>query len=284
MCPKQTNRLPVRIANDHGSAERILASIARETPSLASWITPASVTSRDPAWEEIEEDSDRRNRNIDHDEDPLSDKESGHHDDTPEPNESAYDNDEPTAPSRNNLEELVERQQKMIEFLFQHNTKRLERRRSSTSDAKDKFKMAHLEHYCGRAGELETYLRSLQSNFRTHKHLFHQDKDKVHYSPNHLGSWAYHTNRVMQGRLGSTQLPGAKTYRRTTRPTSTIITFLMREYRRCKGTRTGDSTWLENHSTTSRKATTTRNRTYEHTPIDYGGIGENQSGVKCSSN
>jgi len=201
MPTKWTNRLPLHSANECGSAETIRTSIGRHTPSLASRITPGSVTARDLVEEEIEEDSYRRNRIIDDDKDRLSDKESGPHNDTPEPNESAYDNPESTAPSRIDLEEMVERQQKMIEFRFQHNTKPLERRRSSTSDVKDKFKKADLKRYCGGARKLETYLRSLRSNFRTHKHPFHEDTDKVQYDLAHIGSWAYDTDRDMHGRL-----------------------------------------------------------------------------------
>jgi len=198
MPPKRTNRLPLRSANERGSAETIRASIGRDIPSLASRITPGSVTPRVLAEAEIEEDSYRGNRIIDDDEDPLSDEESGHDRNTPEPNESAHDNDEPTAPSRINLEEMVERQQKMIKFLFEHNTKLLEPRRSSTSHVTDKFKMAQPKRYCGGDRELETYLGSLRSNFQTHKHLFHDDMDKVQYALDHLGSWAYHTDRDMQ--------------------------------------------------------------------------------------
>jgi len=156
------------------------------------------VTPRVLAEAEIEEESYSGSKITDDDEDPLSDGESEHDDDTPEPNESAHDNDEPTAPPKINLEEMVERQQKMIDFLFQHNTELLERRRSSTSDSKDKFKMAQPKRYCGGARELETYLGSLRSNFRTHKHLFHDDTDKVQYALDHLGSWAYHSDRDMQ--------------------------------------------------------------------------------------
>jgi len=86
----------------------------------------------------------------------------------------------------------------MIDFLFQHNTKLLQRRRSSTSDSKDKFEMARPKSYCGGARELETYLGSLRSNFRTHKHLSHHDTDNVQYALDHLGSWAHHTDRDMQ--------------------------------------------------------------------------------------
>ena len=39
MPPKRTNRLPLRTANEGGSAETIQASIVRGTPSLASRIT-----------------------------------------------------------------------------------------------------------------------------------------------------------------------------------------------------------------------------------------------------
>jgi hypothetical protein len=109
------------------------------------------VTPRVLAEAEIEEESYSGSKITDDNEDPLSDGESEHDDDTPEPNESAHDNDKPTAPPKINLEEMVERQQKMIDFLFQHNTKLLERRRSSTSDSKDKFKMAQPKRYCGGA-------------------------------------------------------------------------------------------------------------------------------------
>jgi hypothetical protein len=120
------------------------------------------VTPRVLGEAEIENHSDRGTRIIHADkDDPLSDKESVHDDDTPEPDESAHDNDEPTAPARINLEQRVKRQQKMIEFLFQHNTERLEQHGSSTSDGKDKFKMAQLKGYCGGSRELETYLGSL---------------------------------------------------------------------------------------------------------------------------
>jgi len=63
---------------------------------------------------------------IDDDEELLRDKDSGYHNDPPEPNEFAHDNDEATAPSIINMKEIEERQQKMIEFLFQRNTELLE--------------------------------------------------------------------------------------------------------------------------------------------------------------
>jgi hypothetical protein len=62
-----------------------------------------------------------------------------------------HDNNEPTAPSRINLEEMVERQQKMIDFLFQYNTELLELRGSSTLDVKPGIKMAQPNCYCGGA-------------------------------------------------------------------------------------------------------------------------------------
>jgi hypothetical protein len=126
MPPKWTNRLPLHSANEGGSAETIRASIGRDTPGLASWITSGAVTPSILEEAEIKEDSDRRNTIINDDPDPLSDDESRDVNDTPEHNESTPDNDKPTAPSRLNLEEMVERQQQMIEFLFQHSTKLLE--------------------------------------------------------------------------------------------------------------------------------------------------------------
>jgi hypothetical protein len=147
---------------------------------------------------EIEEDSDCRNRIIDDDKDPHSDQDRAHDDDIPEPNESTHDNDEPTAPSTIKLEEVVEQQQKMMELLFQHNTEQLERRGASTSDVKDKFKMAQPKHYCGSSRELETYIGSIQSNIRIHKHRLHDDTDQVQYALGHLGHSAYHTDCDMQ--------------------------------------------------------------------------------------
>jgi len=93
---------------------------------------------------------------------------------------------------------MVERQQKMIEILFQRNTELLEWCRWLTLDKKDKFKMAHLKRNCGGARDLDTYLGSLGSNFRTHQHLSHDHMDKVQYALDNLGSCANHTDCDMQ--------------------------------------------------------------------------------------
>jgi hypothetical protein len=87
------------------------------------------VTPRVLAEAEIEEESYSGSKITDNYKDPLSDGESEHDNDTPEPNESAHYNHELTAPPKINLEEMLERQKKMIDFLFQHNTELLERRR-----------------------------------------------------------------------------------------------------------------------------------------------------------
>jgi len=198
MPPKRKNRLPQRSTNERGSAEKIRVSIGRDTPSHDSRITPGSVTPRVLAEADIKEESYSGSKITGADEDPLSDGESEHDDDTPEPNEHTHHNEELTAPPLINMEEMVKRQQKMIDFLLRHNTGLLERRRSSTSDSKKKFKMAPPKGYCGGARGLETKLGSLQSNFRTHNLLIHDDTDKVQYALDHLGSWAYHSDRDMQ--------------------------------------------------------------------------------------
>jgi len=100
----------------------ICASIRPDPPILSVRDTSGSVTGRALAQSKIEEDYDCVSSIIDTDYDSLSDNKSGHNYNTPEPNESAHDNDEPTAPPKINLKEMVERQQKMIDFLFQHNT------------------------------------------------------------------------------------------------------------------------------------------------------------------
>jgi len=198
MPPKQTNRPALCNANKWGSAERICASIGHETPSLVSQITNGSVTPRVLGEAKIAKETYSGSKITDDDEDPISDGESEHNDHTPEPNESTYDNDEPSAQRTINLEEIVEQQQKIINFLFQHNTKLLERCRSSTSDLKDKFKMAQPKRYSGGARKLETSLCSLRSNFRTNRHLFHDDTDKFQYALDHHGRRADHSDRDMQ--------------------------------------------------------------------------------------
>jgi len=58
--------------------------------------------------------------------------------------------------------------------------------------------MAQLQCYCGDAKEQETCHGSLRVNFRTHKHIFHDNTDQVQYLLDHLGSWAYQTDSDMQ--------------------------------------------------------------------------------------
>jgi len=58
--------------------------------------------------------------------------------------------------------------------------------------------MAQPKPYSRGAQELEIYFGSLQLNFRTNIHLFHDDTNKVQYALDQLGRWAYHTYRDMQ--------------------------------------------------------------------------------------
>jgi len=127
MPPEWTNRLPPRSADERGRAQMISVLIGRDTRSLASRITPGSVTPRVLVEVHIKEVPDHGNRIIDENQDPLPNKQRGYDNNPPEPNQSAYDNDTPTAPFRINLEKMVMGQQKMIKFLFQHKTKLLER-------------------------------------------------------------------------------------------------------------------------------------------------------------
>jgi len=90
----------------------------------------------------------------------------------------------------------VERQARMIEFLFQQNTE-LQSRRESTSK-NDKFDMTYRRWYCGGTRELDTFLGSLRSNFRTHSHLISDgDTDKVQYALDHLRSWSNHRDYTL---------------------------------------------------------------------------------------
>jgi len=104
MPPIRTNRLPLRSSNERGSTETIRALIGRDTESLTRRITPESVTPRVLAEVEFEEESYRGSNITDNDLDRFSDGESRHDNCTPEPNESTYDNEQPTAPPKINLE------------------------------------------------------------------------------------------------------------------------------------------------------------------------------------
>jgi len=139
MPPKRTNRVHLLSDNERGSTETMCVLIGRVTPSITSPITPGSVTPRVRAHAEIEYNSDRRCKIITAHEDPLSDSKSDHNEDTTEPNKSAHNIHEPAAPSEVNMEEMLERQYKMIDIRFQHNTELLERQGSLTSDPKDEF-------------------------------------------------------------------------------------------------------------------------------------------------
>jgi len=110
MPPKWTNRLPLRSADGHVCAETIQRSISLDIASLVSQITPGSVTGRVLTEVEIERDSEQGNRIINDAEDPLPEDDSNLDNDTPEPTQSVHNNDQPTAPSKINLEAMVERQ------------------------------------------------------------------------------------------------------------------------------------------------------------------------------
>jgi len=171
-----------------------------------------------------------------------------------------------------------------MDFHFRHNTGLLEWHRFSTSDPEDKFKMAELIRYCRGVWELAIYLGSLQSNFWTHKHCFHDDTDNIQYALDHLGNCAYNTNRDMQLTTMIDPMTWGVDLKRATHHASTIATYSLEKYRICMEIRPRDSMWLGNHITTFRRATITPMRMYEPLPNDYSGNGEMQSGMKCSFN
>ena len=119
--PNRTHRPPLHSANERGSVETICTSIGCDTTILASRITHESVTPTVIPEEDLEEDSDPGGSITDDNEDPPSEEEREHNDNTPEPDMSAHNNQEPTAQPKINTEEIVERQQRIIDFHFQHN-------------------------------------------------------------------------------------------------------------------------------------------------------------------
>lgn len=147
---------------------------------------------------EIKDYTNSRRTIINHNDDPCSNDDSDPEDDTAEQTEFTYNINEPNVPPKINLEKMVERIQKIINFLSQHNTEQLEPGRLSTSDSKTTFKMAQLKRHCRGGHELTTYPSLLRLNFQTHKHLFHDDTDRVQYALNHPGRWAFHADCDMQ--------------------------------------------------------------------------------------
>jgi len=56
------------------------------------------------------------------------------------------------------------------------------------------YKMTDPARFCGGATELDTFLGQIRQNFGTHAHLFPNEKSKVSYARNLLGTWAEHPN------------------------------------------------------------------------------------------
>jgi len=193
MPPKKLDRFPLCTANEGGSAETIWASIGHGTPSLATRITPIErVSPRVLPEAEIDDNSDQERLIENETDDRETDTDDNHDVD-------------PRAPLRpiilladvvEQQRATMERQERMIEFLFKQNTELLSRRESTSKN--DKFDMTNPRRYCGGPRELDTFLGSLRSNFRTHSHLVSDgDTDKVQYALDHLGSWSNHRNYTL---------------------------------------------------------------------------------------
>jgi len=172
------------------------ASIGHGTPSLASRISPIEQLSPRVLPEaEIDNNSDQER---------LTDDETDDRETDDEENDGNEDVD-PRAPLRPNIiladgveqqRATVERQERMIKFLFQQMTKLLSRRESTSKN--DKFDLTHPRQFCGGGRTLDTFLGSLYWNFPTHSHLFSDgDSDKVQYALDHLGSWSNHCDYTL---------------------------------------------------------------------------------------
>ena len=185
---KRTNRLPLRTANEHGSAETIRASIGRGTPSLASQITTPIERVSPRVLPEAEIDGGER-----------EDYDSDDDDDEPEPTNHGDDDDDRRGTVESevtmaDMRDMLEQQRKLVAILFQNAEMKPPTPRAKS---KDKFEITHPKRYCGGPRELETFLGTLRSNFRTHNHLFPGgDTDKVQYALDHLGSWVNHRDHT----------------------------------------------------------------------------------------
>jgi len=194
MPPKRANRLALRTANERGSAETIRASIGRGTPSLASRISTPIERASPRVFPEAEID-DEEERNSDYDDEEEEQPKDNH-------GEARAANTDRGDTLRSEVtmadtRDMLKQQRKLVELLFQN--AEMKSQDPTSSNGKDKLKVTHPKCYCGGARELETFLGSLRSNFRTHNHLFPGgETDKVQYALDHLGSWANHVDHTLQ--------------------------------------------------------------------------------------
>jgi len=197
MPPKRTNRLPLRTANDCGSAETMRPLIGHGTPSLASQIStpnePASPRVFPEA--EIDDDQDEDGNTDDEDEDEEQQPEDNHG--KAQAHSTDRGNTVRSEVTMADMWDMLEQQGKLVELLFQHSE--MKPKDPESPNPKNKFNVTHSKRYCRGARELETFLGSLPSNFRTHNHLFPGgDTDKVQYTINHLRSWVNHPDHTLQ--------------------------------------------------------------------------------------
>jgi len=88
------------------------------------------------------------------------------------------------------MRDMLKQQRKLVAILLQNAEIKPPTPRPKL---KDKYKITHRKRYCGGPRELEAFLGTLRSNFRTHNHLFPGwDTDKVQYALDHLGRWVNH--------------------------------------------------------------------------------------------
>jgi hypothetical protein len=193
MPTKRTNRLPLRTANERGSAETIRTSIGRGTPSLASRITTPIERVSPRVLPEAEIDGgEREDYDSDDDDDEPEPTNHGDGDDDDDDRRDTFESEVTMADMR----DMLEQQRKLIAILFQNAEMKPPTPRTKS---KDKFEITHPKRYCGGPRELETVLSTLRSNFRTHNHLFPGgDTNKVQYALDHLGSWVNHPDHTQR--------------------------------------------------------------------------------------
>jgi hypothetical protein len=118
MPPKRTNRLPLRTANERGSAETIRASIGHGTPSLASRISSPIERASPRVFPEAEID-DEEEGNSDFDDEEEDQPEDNNHGE-----EQAADTDRGdilrSEVTMADMREMLEHQRKLVQLLFQN--------------------------------------------------------------------------------------------------------------------------------------------------------------------
>jgi hypothetical protein len=194
--------------NTRASIESFRASHSRITPvptGRISVLPEDEVDENPPATQVHENTRDPEYEDEDEDEDDST---------LPEGTENRGREDILSKITEDDQTEMREQNRMLLKLLFERQGKWKEERtrmlteidRSRTINRPEKsgdqskiFKMLDPLRYCGGAKELDKFLKTLRSNFASHKHLFPRgDPDQVKYAVSFLDTWNNHPDTTQR--------------------------------------------------------------------------------------